>query len=226
MLSVIIPGLNAAASLPETLGALVPGVVTGLIKEVIMVDGGSSDATCGIALDTGCKLIATAPGRGAQLALGAGAARGEWLLFLHADTVLSPGWENEAAHFMSHAQSRALAGVFRFALDDFCPAARRLEFMVAWRCKLFALPYGDQGLLIHSSLYDALGGYGDLPLMEDVDLVRRIGRKRLVYLRSQAVTSAARYAREGYLRRPLRNLLCLSLYFLRAPASVIARLYG
>lgn len=226
MLSVIIPGLNAAESLPATLGALVPGVVSGLIKEVILVDGGSTDATCSIAFDTGCKLITSAPGRGRQLALGAGAARGEWLLFLHADTALSPGWENEAAHFMSHAQSNGLAGVFRFALDDFRPAARRLELMVAWRCKLLALPYGDQGLLIHRRLYEALGGYAKLPLMEDVDLIRRIGRKRLVYLRSVAVTSAARYAREGYLRRPLRNLLCLSLYFLRAPASVIARLYG
>jgi rSAM/selenodomain-associated transferase 2 len=226
MLSVIIPTLNAEKDLPQTMGALIPGVVSGLIKEVIISDGGSTDQSCEIAENTGCKCVSGPPGRGPQLARGAQSARSDWLLFLHADTVLASGWEEEISHYLEQDYSRGYAGVFRFSLDDFRPWARRLETMVALRCKLFALPYGDQGLLIHRSLYDLTGGFAQLPLMEDVDLVRRIGRKRLIYFRSAALTSAARYVSDGYLRRQLRNLFCLSLYFLRVPPRYIARLYG
>lgn len=226
MLSVIIPTLDAAESLPRTLYALIPAVISGLIKDVCIVDGGSKDATVEVADAAGCNLYYSAPGRGRQLALGAKAARADWFLFLHADTVLSPGWEQEVAHFTEQKDSGDFAGVFRFSLDDFRPAARRLETMVALRCKLLALPYGDQGLIIHRKLYEALGGYDSLPLMEDVEFIRRIGRKRLIYLQAAAQTSAKRYQTDGYWLRPLRNLFCLSLYFLRFPPALIARLYG
>jgi hypothetical protein len=88
------------------------------------------------------------------------------------------------------------------------------------------MPYGDQGLLISKRLYDRIGGFRPLTLMEDVDLVRRLGRRRIHLLRSRAVTSARRYRAEGYFRRMLRNLTCLSLYYLRVPTSVLTRLYG
>jgi hypothetical protein len=127
---------------------------------------------------------------------------------------------------MAHEGNRARAAYLRFRLDDRSPAARRIEAIVDWRCRLLALPYGDQGLLIAAAFYRALGGFRPLPLMEDVDLVRRIGRRRLVPLAADAVTSAARYRREGYLSRPLRNLGCLALYFLGLPPRVILRLYG
>lgn len=226
MLSVIIPTLNAAESLPRTLSSLIPGTICGLIREVCIVDGGSRDATLEIADAAGCNLFHSAQGRGRQLALGAKAARGEWFLFLHADTVLSPGWEQEIAHFIQQRDSGDFAGVFHFSLDDYRPAARRLETIVALRCKLLALPYGDQGLLINRKLYEALGGYDNIPLMEDVEFIRRIGRKRLIYFQAKALTSAKRYQLDGYWLRPLRNLLCLSLYFLRFPSGLIARLYG
>jgi rSAM/selenodomain-associated transferase 2 len=226
MLSIIIPTLNAEASLPQTLSALIQGVVSGLVKDVVVSDGGSADASGEIAENAGCTVVTGPAGRGAQLARGAKCARGDWLLFLHADTVLSTGWEEEIGHFVAQNYSRNYAGVFRFALDDFRPRARRLEFLVALRCRLFALPYGDQGLLIHRNLYDQIGGFANAPLMEDVDIIRRIGRKRIVYFRSTALTSAVRYMAGGYLRRPLRNLFCLSLYFLRVPPHLIARLYG
>ena len=95
------------------------------------------------------------------------------------------------------------AAVFRLRLDDGAPAARRL---VAWRTRALGLPYGDQGLLIPSALYRSLGGYGPIPLMEDVDIVRRLGRKRIVLLDADAITSAERYRRAGYLGRSARNL--------------------
>jgi hypothetical protein len=137
-----------------------------------------------------------------------------------------PGWEDAVAAFIAAPVAAERAGYFAFALDDPDPAARRLERMVAWRCRALALPYGDQGLLIARSLYDAVGGFAAIPLMEDVDLVRRLGRQRLAPIAATIISSARRYRSAGYLRRPLRNLFCLSLYFAGVPPRRIARLYG
>jgi hypothetical protein len=94
------------------------------------------------------------------------------------------------------------------------------------RGTIFGLPYGDQGLLISKRLYNNIGGFKPISLMEDVDIVRRLGRRRIAFLRSEATTSASRYRSESYLRRTLRNLACLSLYFLHVPPRVLTRLYG
>ena len=197
-----------------------------LIREIVVVDGGSRDDTIAIAKAAGARVIVAERGRGPQLAAGAAAVTGEWLLFVHADCRLSPGWENAVAAFLAAPDAGLRAGYFVFALDDASPAARRLERIVAWRCRALGLPYGDQGLLIARSLYDAVGGFAALPLMEDVDLARRLGRARLVPLDARVVTSARRYRSGGYVRRPLRNLLCLSLYLAGVPPKRIARLYG
>ena len=118
------------------------------------------------------------------------------------------------------------AAAFSFALDDFGAKPRMLEAFVGLRCALFRIPYGDQGLLIPKRLYSSLGGYRPLPLMEDVDLVRRLGRRRLVMMRSKAVTSAVRYKRDGYFARMARNLACLSLYYMRVSPATLTRIYG
>jgi hypothetical protein len=147
-------------------------------------------------------------------------------LFLHADTVLERGWDATLMVFASEDRNRDRAAVFTFALDDPAPAARWLERLVRWRNNWLGLPYGDQGLLIHRRFYSRLGGYKDWPLMEDVDLARRIGMSRIALFDIRAMTSAARYQRSGYLARVLRNLLCLSLYFMRVPPRWIARIYS
>lgn len=228
MLSVVIPTLNCERYLTATFAALVPAAVDGVVREVVVADGGSEDGTVAIADLAGATIVRSRRSRGIQLAAGARQARADWLLFLHADTVLAAGWECEAAAFMARAEQSPLprAAAFRFELDDLGLRPRVLESMVALRCALIRLPYGDQGLLIHRRLYDAIGGFRPVPLMEDVDLVRRIGRRRIALLRSAAVTSAERYKREGYFRRALRNLACLSLYYLRVPPRTLARLYG
>ncbi len=212
MLSVVIPTLNAAAALPATLAALADA------DEVVIADGGSDDGTRAIARAAGAVVIDAPRGRGTQLAAGARAARGDWLLFLHADTVLAPDWRAKLP------ADRDRAGYFRFMLDDHARAARRLERIVAWRCRLLRLPYGDQGLAISRALYDHVGGYRGIPLMEDVDLVRRL-RRRLIAIDHPAITSAARY-RSGYLRRSARNLFCLALWFIGVAPARIARIYG
>jgi len=192
---------------------------------VLVVDGGSRDETAAIAARAGARVATTVPGRGRQLMAGGEAARGGWLLFLHADTVLAEGWERAAAAFVADPVNGERAAAFRFRLDDSARAARRLEAVVAWRCRLFGLPYGDQGLLVSRAFYRRLGGFRPLPLMEDVDLVRRIGRRRIVLLDCPATTSAARYRRSGYLLRTLRNASCLGLYFMGVPPAIVARLY-
>ena len=229
VISIIIPTLNAETGLAATLTALVPAVIEGLVRDVIIVDGGSSDRTLSIAEAAGASIISSPAGRGRQLIAGAVVARGPWLLFLHADTVLETGWEREAAAFIERVevgQRPAAAAAFRFALDDLGFLPRLVEWGVALRCMLFRLPYGDQGLLMPQRLYNNLGGFQPLPLLEDVDIIKRLGRSRIIILRAQAVTSAIRYKRDGYLLRIGRNLSCLALYRLRVPAHVIQRIYG
>lgn len=216
-MTAVVPTLNAAAMLPGALAALGEGV------RVVVSDGGSADGTAEAARAGGAVVVTGPRGRGAQIAAGIAAARSPWLLLLHADTRLAPGWAAVAAAHMREAPGRA--GYFRFALDSADPRARRLERAVAWRCRALALPYGDQGLLVAREVLDAAGGVRPLPLMEDVDLVRRLGRDRLAALPADAVTSAARWERDGWRRRSARNLACLALWRAGVPAKWIARAY-
>ncbi len=228
MISVVIPTLNAEPGLADTLTALVPAAVAGLVRQVVVVDGGSTDRTLVIAEDAGADILNTEQGRGQQLRSGAEAARFPWLLFLHADTILADHWVREAAKFIDQVESGrrpASAAAFRFALDDSGPKPRLLEAGVAFRCAFLRLPYGDQGLLIPRDLYAAIGGFRPLPLMEDVDIIRRLGRKRITMLQTPAITSASRYRRDGYCKRILRNATCLTLYYFRVPLPLISRLY-
>ena len=225
-LSVIIPVLDMAATLPATLAALAAAREDGLLREVLVVDGGSGDETVEVALRGGARVLNAASNRGAQLAAGGAAARGDWLLFLHADTRPGPGWVAAARAVMARPGSEARAAAFRLALDDSDPRARRVERLANWRSAALGLPYGDQGLLIARVFYEALGGHRPLPLMEDVEFARRIGRRRFVILDAEAVTSAARYRRDGWWLRPLRNLALLGLYFLGAPPRLLRRFYG
>lgn len=221
-ISVVIPTLDAAETLPATLAALRPV----RLREIVVADGGSTDRTLALAAAAGARIVAAEPGRGSQLAAGAAATGGAWLLFLHADCRLGQGWPAAVAAFVAAPGAAGRAGYFDLALDDPRPAARRVERLVAWRCRALALPYGDQGLLIARALYDAIGGFAALPLMEDVDLVRRLGRGRLARIGVPCLASARRYRLGGYWRRPLRNLLCLSLYFAGVAPRRIVRLYG
>ncbi len=236
MISVIIPTLNAEETLPHTLSALVTPLVKGVVRQVVISDGGSSDQTVSIAEAAGATVIVGPKGRGRQLVAGAALAKGPWLLFLHADTVLSSGWHDEVGALIERIERGTpvrgipadgrFAAAFRFGLDDVSWSARILEQIVALRCRVLKLPYGDQALLIPQNYYHSLGGYREIDLMEDVDLVRRIGRRRIVLLRHHAITSARRYQHHGYIIRPLRNSFVMLLYLLRVPSRILVRLYG
>jgi rSAM/selenodomain-associated transferase 2 len=220
---VVIPALNADGPLRRLLPTLSSNKLS---LDVMVADGGSDDDTVGAAQRFGARVTAAEGGRGPQMRAGAEAALGDWLLLLHADSRLPDGWDETVAAFIADPAHAEHAAYFRFALDDESSAARRLERMVAWRCRVLGLPYGDQGLLIARGFLDRLGGVPAMPLMEDVALVRRIGKQRLRQLDARLVTSAEKFRRDGYWRRSARNLLCLSLYFLGLPPAALRRVYG
>ncbi|WP_170426518.1 TIGR04283 family arsenosugar biosynthesis glycosyltransferase [Ruegeria arenilitoris] len=218
-ISIVIPTLNAGDSLPATLGALMEGLHAGLIRELIVSDGGSTDQTVEIADEAGAEIVTGPPSRGGQLAQGCAAAKGEWLLVLHADTVLQEGWSKSVGDHLSTGAPAAFRLSFR--ASGFAPA-----WVAGWanlRSRLFGLPYGDQGLLIPRAMYQKVGGYRDQPLMEDVALVRRL--RGITLLPSRAFTSADRYQRAGWLRRGARNLWTLTRYFLGADPERLAQAY-
>src|SRR3954464_9723435 len=219
MISVVIPTCNSGHALPRCFDSLIPAAVRGVVREVIIADGGSSDGTLAIADAAGAHVVSAGRTRSAQLIEGAARARSDWILFLLPETALEAGWEAEAESFLAGAMpEHPRAAVFRFALDDFGGEARRAEAKANLRAWLLALPYGDQGLLIPKRLYKKLGGYRALARMEDADLIRRIGRRRLVSLRARAINTAR--PRNG----ALRGLWLSVLHTLRIPTRVVAKL--
>ena len=225
--SVVIPALNAGARLPACLNALAAGGLAGLVREAIVVDGGSRDDTAAVADAFGARVLSAPPGRGGQLRAGANAARGRWLLFVHADTVLEPSWMDEASAFMERGEDGA--AVFALAFDACGLAPRIVAAGAMARTRLLKSPYGDQGLLISRRLYDAVGGFADMPLFEDVDIVARIvrhgGRKALRVLKARAVTAAERYERDGYAARVIANLWLRARYHAGVSPEKLARRY-
>ncbi|KIC12334.1 glycosyl transferase [Leisingera sp. ANG-M1] len=219
--SIVIPTLNAAEELPAALECLMEGLAAGLIRELVISDGGSADGTRAIAEAAGAEWISGAPSRGGQLRRGCAAARGDWLLVLHADTHLAPGWAQAVAQHLETGQGHPACFRLQFRARGLMPA-----WVAGWanlRTRLFRLPYGDQGLLIGRAGYEAAGGYPDQPLMEDVALARRL--KRVAVLPCAARTSAVRYQKAGWMTRGARNLWTLTRYFLGASPEKLARSY-
>ncbi len=219
-LSVIIPTLNVADSIAPCLLALAEGISDGLLAEVIFADGGSTDSTDKIAEEVGARFLTCPTGRGSQLAAAAKEARGEWLLFLHADSVLQSGWQGAIER---HLVERDRAAYFQLKFDDDSLAASIVARWANIRSR-FGLPYGDQGLLIRRALYDKIGGHPPIPLMEDVAIAKAL-KGRLRRLDSTIVTSARKYRQQGWWRRSWRNFRLVTRYKLGADPVTLAAEY-
>jgi rSAM/selenodomain-associated transferase 2 len=221
-ISVIIPTLNADKTLPACLEALIEGLGAGLIRELIVTDGGSTDATTSIAEAAGATVVTGQASRGAQLRRGVDAAKGNWFLVLHADTVLGAGW---AQVVQKHLDAGAGdAAWFRLAFHASGMGARWVAAWANLRSSLFGLPYGDQGLLISRQMYLKTDGYPDQPLMEDVALVRAL-KGQLTGLPVIALTGAERFQRKGWLRCGAQNIWTLARYYAGVDPDKLAASY-
>jgi len=169
------------------------------------------------------RLLRTTAGRGRQMNAGARDAAGGWLLFLHADSTLPPQWLQA---FMD-IDDDVVGGWFAFALDDAAWQARVIERLVRWRVRRLGLPYGDQGLFVRRRTFEAMGGFREMPLFEDVEFARRLIRAgRVVELPLALRTSSRRWRRDGWLRRSARNVVLVILYMAGVPPSRLARWYA
>lgn len=229
-LSVVIPAVNEADALPRLLDDLAG--LAGDDVEVLVVDGGSRDATARVAVERGARVLTGARGRGPQLRAGAAAARAPLLCFLHADARL----DRDALAVLAglarapRGPARAAAWAFRLRIDAPGFSYRLIEWGANQRAARFGLPYGDQGLVVTRAAYDAAGGYPAVPLMEDVALVRALGRAlgrrgRVRLLAASVRVSARRWAHDGVWRRSAGNLLLLARYLAGTPPERLAAAY-
>ena len=220
LVSVVIPALNEAGGI----GASLKSVKSESPHEIIVVDGGSGDTTGEIAQKAGALLVQSQPGRARQMNAGAALATGNVLLFLHADTLLCEGWArvvNESLGLKGVA-----AGAFRFEIDEGFRGKVILEWITNIRSQWLQFPYGDQGLFLKRSLFEELGGFADLPIMDDYDLVRRLRRiGRVITVSEPARTSGRRWKRLGLVRSTLINRLVIVGYRLGVPPHKLAKLY-
>ncbi len=222
--SIVIPVLRDSVQLDGLLASLARQTDDAAV-EIIVANGDADDgAVAGVqARHAAVRWVASLPGRGLQMNAGAAVASGRWLLFLHADTRLDHRWLDALRQAESHG---AVGGAFRFTLDSPRRVARVIERGVAWRTRWLGLPYGDQGLFVRRDAFTALGGYRPYPLMEDIDLVRRLRRHGPLHLSPLPIrTSARRWERDGWGRRSLRNLTLVALYFGGVSPRRLARRY-
>lgn len=220
-LSIIIPTLNEARLLSKTLGQL---RAYSTHEEIIVVDGGSSDATFDIARQYTPNVFASQRGRGIQQDVGARHASGKVLVFLHADTTLPQNYSTIIYRTLS--DPNIVFGSFRLSIH---PSTRVLElicFMANLRSRLFSLPYGDQALFVRSDAYFQAGGFRPWPIMEDVDLVHRLSRVGSFKLaRASVITSARRWQHENPIYATIRNWALMLLFLKGVPPHVLYRHY-
>ena len=203
-LSIVIPTLNEALHLPLLLSDL---NVWPNDFELIIVDGGSIDLTISIAQIQGVDVIKSPKkNRGYQLKTGASKARGDWLLFLHADSRLRIGWVRSLSQIIQNKKSKNFAWYFDFKIKKDNLEYRFLEIAVALRSLFLQNPYGDQGLLIHKDLYSKTGGYSSLKIMEDIDLITRITKKTKVKrIRENLYTDDIKWNNSNIIKRAIKN---------------------
>lgn len=219
-ISVVIPTINEAENIEKTISSV--GKEKNI--DIIVVDGGSNDGTVYLAKSLGAKVINSSPPRARQMNRGAAEANGEVLLFLHADTQLPEKFDEYILKAL--AQPDIIAGAFQLRIDSPAPALRLIERLVNWRSRCLKTPYGDQAIFISSKLFHEVGGFPNIPIMEDFELIRQLKRKgEIVTLSVPVLTSPRRWLNLGILKTTLINQLIIAAYFTGVSPAIIARWY-
>lgn len=220
-LSIIIPAINEADAIESAL-AVTRGIPS--VRERIVVDGGSRDGSAEKARTFGAAVITSPPGRSCQMNAGARAAHGHILLFLHADTILPPGFEHHVREVLDRPDT--IAGAFRLGIGGNSPGLRAIEGLANFRSICMGLPYGDQAIFLRADRFREVGGFPELPIMEDFALMRKLQRTgRIGIARASVTTSARRYDEVGFWRTTWINQLVILGYLLGLSPDRLARWY-
>jgi rSAM/selenodomain-associated transferase 2 len=219
-LSVIVPTLNEAGNIKETITQLQKSKEV----EIVVVDGGSRDNTLALARSLGARVLLTEASKAVQMNAGAAESVGDVLLFLHADTRLP---ENFDAKVMAAVnQNGFCAGAFSLGIDSDVGGLRLIERVANWRSRFFQMPYGDQALFVRRDLFNEIGGFPDFPIMEDFELIRRLRRKGKISILPESVrTSPRRYLNIGILKTWFLNQIIIAAYYLGIPPERLACWY-
>jgi len=219
-ISIIIPVLNEA----NTINGVLARILGASNLEVIVADGGSQDETVALAQSVGVKVIAATGGRASQMNAGAAVATGSILLFLHADTHLPPAFDTFVRQVL--LDTGTIAGAFELRIDAELWGIRLIEKMVNLRSHFLSLPYGDQAIFLKASIFKKIGGFPNLPIMEDFELMRRLKRYgKIAIAPAPVLTSGRRWQKLGVVRTTLINQLIIIGYFLGVPPAKLARWY-
>ncbi|MEH1782343.1 MAG: TIGR04283 family arsenosugar biosynthesis glycosyltransferase [Nostoc sp.] len=219
-ISIIIPAINEAVNIKEAITTTQPSTNI----EVIVVDGGSKDNTVEIAQSFGVKVISSSPGRAVQMNVGALAASGEILLFLHADSCLPTGFDDMIRTALQ--QPGIVAGAFKLRIDASLFSLRWVEWGVNVRSHFYQMPYGDQAIFLTKEVFQQIGGFPELVIMEDFELMRRLKRiGRIVIIPTPVVTSARRWLQKGVFKTTLLNQIVITAYLLGVSPERIRRWY-
>ena len=210
-ISIVIPTLNSQNTILKTLASLFEGIEAGIVRELIVVDGGSTDETREIVEECGGKFISSAASRGYQLKKGVNLAKGDFIFVLHSDSMLEPGWSKIVKKYLNKD-----AGHYcKLAFDIIHPLASMTSTWANARSLIFNLPYGDQGLLISRTLLMKNGSYSPIPIMEDVELALRF-KGKLSCMPIVITTSSRKYRKNGWLRQGSKNIVRLLRFLLGA----------
>lgn len=218
-ISVVIPVLNEEAHLDNCINSLGSEA-----DQIIVVDGGSRDASREIAYNRNCVILETSKSRALQMNFGAAHAKGDILLFVHADTQLPNGWSMQIRRSLSNPKNSGCA--FRFSIDQNTTQAKIIEFLTNIRAIFLHLPYGDQGIAIRTQDFYILDGFKEIPIMEDFDFVQRLGQIGTIdIIQAQAITSGRRWLKNGFIKTTLINQIMIAGYYFGYSPEDLAKFY-